>query len=83
MEDLGVIENQGYQLKLHGNKQFTFNLPSLVQDINTSTGRNLTELNVLLVSKLIDTDPSQVLFNQVLDGLIQNLTNKQSSLFVK
>ena len=36
-----------------------------------------------LLSKTVDTDPSQVLYSQVLDGLISNMSNKHNSIFKK
>ena len=75
MQDKDVLSDEDYQLQLFDNKHLKFNLPSIVKERSETSTGGLTELNVLLLSKQVDTDPSQVLFNQVLDGIILTMTD--------
>ena len=83
MQDEELLENTDYELKLFNNNRAKFNLPELIKLRSTSSNEGSTELNVLLLSKQLDTDPSQVLFNQVLDALIFNMTDNKTSLLKK
>ena len=83
MKDDQLLDNDGYEFKLYDNPNFKFDLPSIIKGRGVKSEKELTELNVLMLSKQLNTDPNTILFNQVLDGLITNMTDKQTSLFVK
>lgn len=83
MRDAEVVDQKDFKLNLIDNESNTIDIPALIKEISKASDGGQQELNVTLLSKVVDTDPGQVMFCQVLDSLIVNMSNKQTSLFKK